>query len=231
MPFLPISSDVFEFNNGPVNIWLVSGSEGLTLIDTNYQGREQVILDAVQALGRKPSEIRNILLTHCHPDHTGSLAALKKLTGAQAWMHKADAEVVRGRSSMHISVVAPGLINKILFQVFIKNVAGVVSAAEVEHEVQDGDILPVSGNIQAIHTPGHSAGHMAYLLPRDGGVLFLGDACSNMAGLGYSIVYDDLAQGRKSLAKLAQVQAATICFSHGKLLKGAGAERFHKKWA
>lgn len=231
MPFLPVVPNVYEFNNGPVNIWLIAGADGLTLIDTNYQGREQIILDAVQALGHKPQDIHHILLTHCHPDHAGSLAALKKLTGAEAWMHKADADVVRGRVDMVRSAVSPGLINKILYQVFIKNVPGVVPAAEVEHEIQDGETVPAGGELKAVHTPGHSAGHTAYLLERGGGVLFLGDACSNMAGLGYSVVYDDIEMGRQSLKKLAGLKVETICFSHGKALKGKGAARFREKWS
>jgi|WetSurMetagenome_2_1015567.scaffolds.fasta_scaffold607997_1 glyoxylase-like metal-dependent hydrolase (beta-lactamase superfamily II) len=231
MPFSQIAGGVFEFTNGPVNTWLVADPDGLTLIDTNYQGREQLILDAVAALGRKPSEIQNILLTHCHPDHAGSLAAIKKITGAQAWMHKADADVVRGKVAMNRSVVSPGVVNRILFQLFIKNVAGVVPTAEIEHEIQDGEVLPVTGKLKAIYTPGHSSGHTAFLLERDGGILFVGDACSNMAGLDYSIVYDDIQLGRQSLKKLAGVNADMICFSHGKLRRGQAAEQFRKKWA
>jgi glyoxylase-like metal-dependent hydrolase (beta-lactamase superfamily II) len=231
MPFVKIAPDVYEFNNGPVNIWLIASPDGLTLIDTCYKGREQVILDAVTALGRKPTEIRNILLTHCHPDHAGSLSALKNLTGAQAWMHSADGDVVRGKAKMKPSVVSPGLINQLLFQLFIKTGSGSVPAAGIEHELQDGEYLPMTAGLKAVHTPGHSAGHMAFLLERDEGVLFIGDACSNAVGLDYSILYEDIQQGRESLRKLAGLKADVICFSHGKFRKGAAADQFRKKWA
>ena len=33
--------------------------------------------------------------------------------------------------------------------------------------------------LQVIHTPGHCAGQVAFLWPREGGVLFVGDAAAN----------------------------------------------------
>jgi glyoxylase-like metal-dependent hydrolase (beta-lactamase superfamily II) len=145
-------------------------------------------------------------------------------------MHQADANVVRGSGAMLSIQVSPGLVNAILFRLFIKGTPGQMAPAEIEHEIQDGDVLPCGGGIKAIHTPGHSAGHMAFLLPQGGGVLLIGDACSNTMGLDYSIVYHDIQEARRSLAKLAQINCAAICFSHGKALKGAATQKFKNKW-
>lgn len=145
-------------------------------------------------------------------------------------MHPVDAAVVRGTTPMVRSTPAPGLLNQILYRLLIKNSAAYVPPAEIEQELTDGHVLPFSGGIQVIATPGHSAGHVALLLQRDGGLLFAGDACSNMMGLGYSIVYDDIAQGRQSLAKLAGHTPQSICFGHGKALTGAGVQAFKQKW-
>lgn len=231
MPPAPIFPGVYALALGPVNVFFVEDGPHLTLIDTGYENSEQRILEAAQALGRSPTDITNIVVTHCHPDHAGSLAALKAQTQAAAWMHRADAEVVRGRTPMQRSTPAPGLLNQILYRIFIKNVPPHVPPAEIEHEVGDGDLLPLAGGIQAIHTPGHSAGHMAFLLPRDGGLLFAADACSNLPTLGYSIVYDDIAEGRRSLAKLATCTMSAICFGHGRALKAAGVPKFRRKWS
>src|SRR5262245_59496149 len=46
-----------------------------------------------------------------------------------------------------------------------------IEAAEVEHEVQDGETLPSAGGLEAVHTPGRSAGQLAFLWPQHGGVL------------------------------------------------------------
>ncbi|MBC8159649.1 MAG: hypothetical protein H7Z42_00395 [Roseiflexaceae bacterium] len=126
---------------------------------------------------------------------------------------------------------APGLLNQVLFRVLIKNVPAQVPIAVVAHEIGDGDGQHIAAGLRAIHAPGHSAGHTAFVLQHDGGLLFAADACSNVVGLGYSIVYDDLAEARRSLAKLAQEQVSAVCFGHGQALAGAAVRTFQRKWA
>jgi glyoxylase-like metal-dependent hydrolase (beta-lactamase superfamily II) len=230
VPFKAIIPQVYEFSSGPVNIWLIEDKEGLTLIDTHYRGKESEILAAVEQLGKKPADIHNILLTHCHPDHVGSLAAVKQITAAQAWMHKDDAKVLCGQASNVIAKVSPGLVNAVLFNLFIKNTPGEVAQTSIEHETADGQVLPCADGIRAMHIPGHSAGHTAYFYPGSGGVIFAGDACANMFGLDYSIVYEDIQLARQSLAKLAKLEFQAICFSQGKALKGKDVAKFKQKW-
>jgi glyoxylase-like metal-dependent hydrolase (beta-lactamase superfamily II) len=230
MALTTIFPGVYELALGPVNVFFIEDGPQLTLIDTGYEHKEQPILDAAQSLGKRPADITNIVVTHCHPDHAGSLAALKQQTQASVWMHHADAEVVRGNIPMRRSTPSPGLLNHILYRIFIKNVPAQVPQAVVDHEISDGDQLPLAGGLKAIHAPGHSAGHMTFVLPRDGGLLFAADACSNLPMLGYSIVYDDHAEGRRSLAKLATLDVSAICFGHGRALKQAGVRKFQQKW-
>jgi glyoxylase-like metal-dependent hydrolase (beta-lactamase superfamily II) len=230
MPLTSIFPQVHMLALGPVNVFLIEDGDRLALIDTGIEGSETPILDAVRSLGKQPGDLANIVLTHCHPDHAGGVAALKQATNATTWMHRTDAEVVRGNTPMLRPKVAPGILNRILYQVFIKKVRLSVPPATIDCEVDDGDRLPIAGGLRVITTPGHSAGHLALLLERDGGLLFVGDACSNMLGLGYSIAYDDFAEGCRSLAKLAQVEASAICFGHGKTISGAGVRKFRKKW-
>ena len=51
-----------------------------------------------------------------------------------------------------------------------------------------------------LHTPGHTAGHLALLLPRDGGVLFAGDAATNLLRLGVGPIYEDVDEGMREPA-------------------------------
>ncbi len=234
MSFKAIFPNVYQLALGPVNVFLIDHSDGPTLIDTGNANDEQKIVAALASLGKQARDIRHIVLTHCHPDHAGSVAALKAITGAQVWIHAADAEVVRGQKAQESHKVSPGLLNAILFRLFIKGSSGAIASCPIEHEIGDGDVLPVAGGIRAIHTPGHSSGHMAYLLPNllpnYGGLLVAGDVCSNAFALDYSIVYTDLEQGKRSLAKLADMEFATICFGHGGVLKGEGVAKFKRKW-
>lgn len=231
MPVQPIFKGVYALSLGAVNVFFIEDGDKLTLVDTGYENAGDKILAGAKELGKQPQDITNIIVTHCHPDHAGSLAALKLLTGARVWMHPLDAEVVRGNTPMNRSTPSAGIINQILYRIFIKNVPAYVPPAETDHDVKDGDVVPVGGGLKAYHTPGHSAGHISFMLERDGGLLFAADACSNMMGLAPSIVYDDHEQGRRSLAHLAKLNPAAICFGHGGVLKGSGIEKFKRKWA
>ena len=213
-----------------VYVYLIEDGNHLTLIDTGNEHDEVKILDAVRGLGKQPSDITNIVVTHCHPDHAGGLAALKKHLSAPVWMTHDDAEVVRGNKPLIKAKPSPGLLSWLLCQIFVNRVPATIPHTSVENEVKDGDVLPISSGLHAIHTPGHSAGHTSFLLQRDGGLLFVADACANMMGLGYSIVYEDLAEGKRSLAKLARLTPHTICFGHGGPLSGNAVKKFQNKW-
>lgn len=222
---------VYALALGTVNVFVIHDNDGLTLIDTGSPGDDQRILAGVQELGYTPGDIRQIVLTHCHPDHAGSLAALVKATSAPVWMHHADAAVVRGQQPLRPTHPGPGLINGFLYNRIIRNSPPTIAPARVDHEVTEGELLPIGGGLRAYHTPGHSAGHLAFLLERDGGLLFAGDTCRNMPRMDYSIGYEDLAVGRRSLARLAALRFAAVCFGHGRTLHGSAAQRFNHKWA
>jgi glyoxylase-like metal-dependent hydrolase (beta-lactamase superfamily II) len=214
---------------GAVNAFLID-SDGLALIDTGFANSPEKIIAAVQALGKKPGDIRHILVTHCHPDHAAGLAALKRITGAPAYMHPTDATIVRtGHVPPHLKP-APGLINNILFRIVVGFSPAEYEPAEVEHEIQAGAELPIAGGLRAIHVPGHCAGQLAFLWARHGGVLFAADAASNVMGLGYSLGYEDLEEGKRSLARLAALEFEVACFGHGKPILQGAAARFRKKW-
>ena len=166
-----------------VNAFVVDfGDDGLILVDTGTPDDAGPILDAVGKLGREPTNVRHILVTHCHADHAGGLAQLKKATDAPAYMHPTDAEMVRVGRALRPLTPTPGPLNRAAFWLFLQNGPKTLPATEVEHEVSDGEILPFAGGIRAVHVPGHCAGQLAFLWPRHGGVLFVADAAANVAG-------------------------------------------------
>ncbi|MBK8430732.1 MAG: MBL fold metallo-hydrolase [Chloroflexi bacterium] len=98
MKLKQIFPDVYQLGLGPVNVFFIKDGPEVVVVDASYKESEAQILAAVEALGYAPTAVKNILVTHGHPDHAGSLAALQKATGATVWMHHLDAEVARGRA-------------------------------------------------------------------------------------------------------------------------------------
>lgn len=224
-----IAPDVYAVSLGVVNAFLID-RDGLTLVDTGTPGSEGKILAAVAELGKQPSDIRHILVTHCHVDHSGSLAALKQATGAPAYMHPLDATMIREGKAARAMHPAPGLLPALMVRLFIRSAPTMVAPAAVDHEVHDGDELPIAGGIRAIHTPGHCAGQLAFLWPHHGGLLFAADNASHMLGLGLSIVYENLDEGKRSLGKLAALEFEAACFGHGRAISAGASARFRRKW-
>ena len=213
---------------GPVNVFLIDAPDGLVLIDSGVPEKADAILSAVQSIGKQPSDLKHIILTHAHPDHIGSAAALVEATGAETWMHPLDAPIAERGDGFRPMKPAPELLQKLLFALFVRSNA-TVEPMKVDHLVEDGDTIPLAGGMKVIHVPGHCAGQIA-LLWQGHGTLFAADSCANLMGLGSPLGYEDEAEGRRSQAKLARLEFHIACFGHGKAMVGNASERFRKKW-
>ncbi len=110
----------------------------------------------------------------------------------------------------------------------MRNAPRTLRATEVEHEVEDGEVLPLAGGGRAIHAPGYCAGQLAFLWERHGGVLFAADAASNVVGRRLSPAFEDLEQGKLSARKLAGLGFEAACFGHGRSIPRGASARFEK---
>ena len=90
-----VTADVYRIGMGYVSAYLIA-QEAVTVIDTGLPKHREIILEAASKAGRKADEVKHILLTHHHADHTGSLAELLAATSAKAYIHPLDAPIVRG---------------------------------------------------------------------------------------------------------------------------------------
>jgi glyoxylase-like metal-dependent hydrolase (beta-lactamase superfamily II) len=203
---------------GQVNAFLLEDENDLVLIDTGNLGSEATILAALAEIQRKPTDIQAILLTHLHPDHTGSLGALKQICRARAWMHPQDAAQIRLGAYRRAYHPAPGLFPWLIYNLFIKNSRASFPALEIEEELSDQQLLPFAGGLQVIHAPGHTAGHVLFYWKQQGGVLIAADLITNSFGLGWAPIYEDFQQNLISLEKVTRLDFSCAVFSHGKPL-------------
>jgi glyoxylase-like metal-dependent hydrolase (beta-lactamase superfamily II) len=223
---------LYQISPSYFNVFLIDSGE-LILVDVGLPTNTKVIQKAVQAIGRQITDIRHILVTHCHRDHAGSLTAVKQLTGAPAYMHPIAAAAVRmGKTRLDYARPAPGLFNKIAFRTIgVRQTHGAgIEPAAVEYEVRDGDVIPIAGDIRAIYVPGHSGGQLAFLWEKNGGVLFAAEAAFNAFNLIPATVYEDFEEVMRSLAKLAALDFETACFCHGKTIVHGASAQFKQKW-
>jgi glyoxylase-like metal-dependent hydrolase (beta-lactamase superfamily II) len=223
--------NVYRIGMGYVSAYLIAADD-VTIIDSGLPKRRDTIFNAVREAGRKPEEAKHILITHHHVDHTGSLAALLAKTRATAYIHPLDAPIVRGDKPVpgpNKTIIAGRVLGPVMDRIAPK--LEIVSAL---HETNDGDELPAAGGMRALHTPGHTAGHLAYLWPQSDGILFAGDAAGNFLGLGPptsalgGMFTEDIPTAKESFRKLADLEFDVACFGHGGPIKGKAHAAFRR---
>ena len=100
--------------------------------------------------------VERILLTHGHIDHVGAVAAMRRHTGVEVWMHPADEFLLDGLAAQAA-----------LF--------GLRPPEQpiIDHPLAEGDVFSFAGReIRVLETPGHSPGSVTFDID---GLLISGD--------------------------------------------------------
>jgi glyoxylase-like metal-dependent hydrolase (beta-lactamase superfamily II) len=232
VPVEEIVPGLYRILKGYANSYAIEEDGGLVLIDTGLPQRAPRLIAAARELGRSPSDVKAILVTHHHSDHTGSLADLVKLTDASVHVHAADTPVVSGARP------PPGpnrdrLAGRTMGSLIMRLSNSRAASAGVDHEVVDGEDLDLAGGIRAIHTPGHTPGQTSFLWDRQGGVLIAGDAAGARGrtvappvGVVTGMFTEDPEEARRSFRKLADLQFEVAVFGHGSPIREGASEAF-----
>jgi len=213
---------------GMANAFLIEGHDGLTLIDAGFPRKEAAVFQSIRGLGRSPEQLKHLIFTHGHPDHIGSAAAIVRETGAKTYMHPLDIPLAESGGPFRPMTPAPGLLAQVLCRLFFDPDER-MEPVTINQPLSDGEILPIAGGIEVIHTPGHCAGHVA-LLWRPRRMLFAGDVCTNLMGLGDPVGFESLKEGRASQRKLANLSFDAAGFGHGKPIARDASAQFRYKW-
>ena len=207
-----------ESELGHVYLWDWGG--GLTVLDTRIAGSAAAILGGIAAIGRRPEDVQEIVLTHFHDDHRGGAAELVERTAAEVLAHRADAPVIRG----HQPQTPPDLADfeRPLAAAIFPRVPG-AEPVRVDREVDDGDATAGGGVILSV--PGHTPGSIALMLPQVG-VLFTGDTIAAHDGEPILGVFNiDRVAAIESVRKQAGLDFEVACFGHGAPLVGGAGRR------
>ncbi len=157
-----------------MNSFIIDGDEGVALIDTGLPNKYDITVDALGSIGRSITDVTAILLTHSHTDHAGGAAALKRESGAQMYASALDSAAIRGDEPPP----PPPMMERLPF---LKPLLRRLPSAEgvgIDHIIGEAAPNGLPADLVVIDTPGHTPGHVSFLLDRDGGVLFVGDAAT-----------------------------------------------------
>jgi glyoxylase-like metal-dependent hydrolase (beta-lactamase superfamily II) len=194
-------------------VYLIAGQNDLTLIDAGLASAPPKIVQQIASLGYQPADIKRILITHAHPDHVGGLPEMKKLTGAQIIASQVEQPYVQGE--LPIPRADPDTLSGMSRRMY--RPGAILPGTPVDRAVTDGDTIPSAlGSLEVIATPGHAPGHIAFWSAEQR-ILFCGDVIMRLGGLRlpFAAFTPDMDENRRSIARLAELDASIACFGHG----------------
>lgn len=211
---------------GPGPCYLYRDADTYTLIDTGIAGDTARILDHLTDIGGKPEQLRQIILTHSHADHTGGQAELIERTQAEVLAHKLDVPVISGKEDFQIPNV-PEREREIMEKLIEETPEP--TPAPVDRTLQDGDEIDLGSGATVVHVPGHTPGSIAIYMPKEK-LLFAGDAAERdlEENLILGMFNLDRPQAIKSFRKLAELDFDIACIGHGKPLDKDASLEFRR---
>jgi hydroxyacylglutathione hydrolase len=192
------------------NAYLVeTDQQRLVLIDTGTPGKDAKVLAYLNRIGRKPSDISYIILTHADADHSGSAAELRRLTGAKLTIGELDAPRISGEKSLK-EASGFGALMIGLFGAFTK-----VERVKPDMVLKDGETI---GPLTIVYTPGHTDGSISVYKPDE--AIFVGDLLrtdgSGNLKLAMASMSRDMTEVRRSVEKLSKLEFSMLLPGHGK---------------
>lgn len=209
----------------------LAGDGGLVLLDPGWDSEEswQALCSGLRELNAAPADVRGILISHMHLDHSGLASRLREASGAWIAMHPADHAMIARPDFRDPAVAVSQTV------AFLRSLgASAHEAAEAvgsverftpfttialpDRELSDGDLADVPGwQLRAAHTPGHSPGHLCFI-DESSRRLFTGDhvlpRITPNISVGRAENYGVLHDYLDSLAKVRALEVEEILPGH-----------------
>lgn len=205
-----IAEDVYQLPVLPfMNVWLLRDGDEWTLVDAAVPGTARRIVGALRGFGAKAGDLRRIVLTHCHPDHTGGVRDVRRSFGADVEVLAGEGDVVHLRDGTQPESDEDLLLGR------VRN-ALPVRGPRIRDAEALGARLELAGGIDVVPTPGHSPGHVAlHLTAHD--LVIGGDVVFNVFRLTPPIGFfcSSVEGNRDSMLTIADLDPASLALSHG----------------
>lgn len=214
-----VADNVFSVSSymGYLNMYVIDTGAGLAVVDA---GLNKASVDRLERAFKNSiyqfEDIRYILITHFHNDHTGGLAELQSRVDAPTYAHVLEAPYIRGeRPPIYAH---PSELKGLSRQIY-RYLPQKITPARVDVEVQDEEMLNrVLPGLQVIHLPGHTPGQVGYYL-NESRILIGGDVMMSLpVGLRMPFRASTFAweQAKDAIRRVADMDVLVLCLGHGR---------------
>lgn len=129
--------------------FLITSADGHILINTGLEDSTSLIRENIESLGFRLEDVRILLTTQAHWDHTAALADIKEIADAEMWATAGDAPVLEdgGFSDPHFG-------GRESF-----------TPVNVDRILTDTEVIAVGETrLTVLETPGHTVGSSSYTM-------------------------------------------------------------------
>jgi metallo-beta-lactamase class B len=200
-----VIGNIYYVGMAGVSAFLIVTPQGDILTDGGLPESAPFIEKNIKALGFKLGDVKILLNSHAHFDHSGGLAKLKADTGAKFYASTGDKPFLE---SGHITFGPSAQID--------------TNPIHVDHVVKDGETVSLGGVTLTAHVmPGHTKGCTTWTMPlTDAGVthkvmFFCSISVAGNPLIGNAAYPDILSDYRASFARLKQMDADIFFAPHG----------------
>lgn len=160
---------------GPVNSYLIK-NQPYTLVDPGPEttAAKKSLADGLSSLGVAVKDIRRVVVTHCHPDHSGLARWIREQAGATVYVHKVEIRKLQegyDKFQERLPFLREAGMPESVIQEIIDDkdplAYPVLPKSGVEMLLGGEELGFEGGSLQVLHLPGHSGGHICLYDPED----------------------------------------------------------------
>ena len=170
----------------------------LVLVDAGAGPSASQIARNIEKVGRDPSRLSTVVITHCHVDHSGGARLFQREFGARLVMHELDAKAVENGDNRMTAAEWYGL----KFE---------PTPVDIKLSGPEQALTFGTDSIICLHTPGHTPGSISLYLDRGGRRCLFGQ---DVHGPFHRDFGSDLAAWRTSMQRLLALKADVLCEGH-----------------
>jgi glyoxylase-like metal-dependent hydrolase (beta-lactamase superfamily II) len=166
------------YNPNSVNIYIIKTPEGLLTVDTGWDSPPAIesMEKQLSEIGARFTDIKRVIITHCHIDHLGMIARLRKSHPVIISIPEAEIELIRIRytgGDNYLSQTDAFLQNhgfpasELISPEFRLPISGDIVLVKPDSLFRGGEEIRAGEyTFKVINAPGHTPGHVVYYEPR-----------------------------------------------------------------